>query len=73
MATFDRLVRTMAAAEGVDAVALSKMASTTPARLLGLADRGEIAVGKRADLVLMDKSYALQFVMHNGKIVSAER
>ena len=72
VATFDRLVRTMAATEGVDPVALSKMASTTPARLLGLSDRGEIAVGKRADLVLMDKSYTLQKVIYNGEIVSAE-
>ncbi|MBQ8858966.1 MAG: amidohydrolase family protein, partial [Clostridia bacterium] len=53
-------------------VALAKMASTTPARLHGLADRGEIAAGKRADLVLMDKNYALNWVMYNGEIVSAE-
>lgn len=54
-ATADRLYRTMAAAIGKDMVALSRMASRTPARLLGFSDRGEIAVGKRADLILMDE------------------
>ena len=71
VATFDRLVRTMAAAIGDDPVALAKMASATPAKLLGLADRGEIAVGKRADLVIMDKQYTVKTVLHNGRVVSA--
>ena len=73
VATFDRLVRTMAAAIGDDPVALAKMASTTPARLLGLADRGEIAAGKRADLVLMNERYEVQWVMQNGEIASAKQ
>lgn len=33
---------------------LWKLVSTNPAAALGLADRGEIAVGRRADLILMD-------------------
>ena len=33
---------------------LWKLVSTHPAAALGLADRGEIAVGRRADLILMD-------------------
>jgi alpha-D-ribose 1-methylphosphonate 5-triphosphate diphosphatase len=33
---------------------LWKLVSTNPAAALGLADRGEIAVGNRADLVLLD-------------------
>ena len=65
-ATTDRLYRTMAEAIGRDMVALSKMASLTPARLMGFSDRGEIAVGKRADLVLLDCSLNLQKVILKG-------
>ncbi len=39
----------------VDAV---QAASTTPARLLGLADRGAIAPGRRADLVALEPTGA---------------
>ncbi len=55
-ATTDRLYRTMARAIGTDTeelVALSKMSSLTPARVMGLTDRGEIAVGKLADIVIL--------------------
>jgi alpha-D-ribose 1-methylphosphonate 5-triphosphate diphosphatase len=42
-------------ADGVgSAPALWPLVSRNPARALGLADRGEIAVGKRADLVLVE-------------------
>lgn len=47
-------------------VALSKMASLTPARLMGFYDRGEIAVGKRADLVILDDGLNLQKVILKG-------
>ena len=56
-ATTDRLYRTMAKAIGTKPealVALSKMSSLTPARVMGLTDRGEIAVGKLADLVILN-------------------
>jgi N-acetylglucosamine-6-phosphate deacetylase len=39
---------------GVPLVDAVRSASTTPARLLGLDDRGEIAPGKRADLVALE-------------------
>ena len=68
-ATTDRLYRTMAQAIGRDMVALSRMASTTPARLMGFSDRGEIAPGKRADLVLLDCDLNLQKVILNGEPV----
>lgn len=63
-ATTDRLYKTMAKALCLDItktphgmVSLSKMSSLTPARLLGLHDRGEIAVGKIADLLIIDKNF----------------
>ena len=55
-ATADRLYRTMAKAIGrgpEQLVALSKMSSLSPARVMGLTDRGEIKEGKIADLVIL--------------------
>ncbi len=64
-ATTDRLYRTMAKAIGKDMVALSKMASLTPARLMGWKNVGELAVGKRADMLLMDENLNIQKVITN--------
>ncbi len=45
---------------GCDLGTAIQMASTNPARIYGLEDRGEIATGKRADLIL--------FTMNNNKL-----
>ncbi|MEL6913041.1 MAG: alpha-D-ribose 1-methylphosphonate 5-triphosphate diphosphatase [Pseudomonadota bacterium] len=50
LAAVDRLDREKRA----DRLALWSLVSSGPARAMGLTDRGEIAVGKRADLVLVD-------------------
>jgi N-acetylglucosamine-6-phosphate deacetylase len=51
----------------IDAVA---MASTTPARLLGLADRvGALAPGLRADLVVLSSGLVLRSVLRAGEAV----
>ena len=50
--TMDAAVRNAVAA-GVDPADAVRAASTTPARLLGLTDRGAIASGMRADLVAL--------------------
>ena len=68
-ATTDRLYRTMASAIGRDMVSLSRMASLTPASLMGFEDRGEIAVGKRADLVILDDALEVKNVYLNGEKV----
>jgi N-acetylglucosamine-6-phosphate deacetylase len=48
-----------------DAVA---MASLVPARILGMeAKKGSIAVGKDADLVLLDENLAVRNVFIDGK------
>ncbi|WP_339294092.1 N-acetylglucosamine-6-phosphate deacetylase [Paenibacillus sp. FSL W7-1279] len=44
------------------------MASTTPARILGLSHKGKIEVGYDADLVLMDERYQVQWTMIEGKL-----
>ena len=61
--TFDKIYRTMAAAIGRDMVALSKMASLTPAKIMGWQDRGEIAMGKRADLLILDENLEIKKVI----------
>ena len=48
---------------------VAKMASTNPAKLLGLDDRGSIKVGKRADLVGLDADGNIAFTMIGGEIV----
>ncbi len=53
--TMDRAVQNCVSI-GVDVERAVEMASTIPAELLGLDDRGTIAVGKRADLVALDAS-----------------
>ena len=66
-ATVDRLYQTMSQAIGKDMVALSKMASLTPARVMGWNDRGEIAVGKRADLLIVDRNLKIKQVITGGE------
>ena len=39
---------------GIDPAAVARMSATTGARVAGFADRGAVAVGKRADLLLCD-------------------
>ena len=58
---------------GFSKVDVSKMASLNPARLLGIdKSHGSIEVGKRADLVGMDKDGNVKFVMIGGEVVSSE-
>jgi N-acetylglucosamine-6-phosphate deacetylase len=55
---------------GFDQAEVSAMASTNPARLIGLDDRlGSIAVGKRADLVAVDEQGNIRFTMIGGTSV----
>ena len=62
-ATADRLYREMAKAIGKDMVALSKMASLTPAKVMGWTDRGEIAEGKIADLLIVNENLEIQKII----------
>ncbi len=49
--TMERAVSNAVTTAGIGAADAIRAASTTPAELLGLGDRGAIAVGRRADLV----------------------
>ncbi|RKN84268.1 N-acetylglucosamine-6-phosphate deacetylase [Paenibacillus ginsengarvi] len=44
-----------------------RMAATTPADILGLQDRGRIAPGCRADLVLLDEQFNVRLTMLGGR------
>ena len=68
-ATYDRLYKTMAEAAGKDMVALSKMTAYNPARIMNLTDRGEIAIGKRADLIVMNENLEIEKILLKGNIV----
>lgn len=63
--TMDAALRRMVHS-GVSLVDAAEMAATTPARTLGLADRGAIEVGLRADLVLLDDALAVTGVLRGG-------
>jgi N-acetylglucosamine-6-phosphate deacetylase len=65
--TTDRLFRTMVKLAGVPITEVSKMISATPARVMGYTDRGEIAEGKRADLVIMDKELNIKNIILKGE------
>ncbi|MGE6226628.1 N-acetylglucosamine-6-phosphate deacetylase [Paenibacillus chitinolyticus] len=54
---------------GISLTDAVKMASSSPARLLGLANKGKISVGFDADLVLLDEQFQVQWTMIKGSIV----
>ena len=65
-------VRTMRSL-GISYVDLAQMASTNPARLLGLDHEcGSISVGKRADLLALDSNAQVRLTIVNGLVVSGE-
>lgn len=64
--TLDISCRNMIKHTGASLVDVFKFASTNPARAVGFLDRGEIAVGKRADLVFVDAKMGVHGVMFEG-------
>lgn len=46
------------------------MSSANASQLAGLRDRGRLAVGYRADLVILDELLAVAAVMHGGRFVT---
>lgn len=54
---------------GLSLVEASYMSSTKPAIQLNLSDMGEIAVGKLANLVILDSDYRIEKTLIQGKVV----
>ena len=72
VATFDRLVRNMLNMAEVPMHEVITMACCTPARIMGFADRGELAEGLRADIILFDDNVNVSFVMREGRAIWKE-
>ena len=69
IATMDVLVRTMAKA-GIPLGDALRMASETPARIMGVYDRkGSLQKDKDADILIMDKELNIRAVWQAGKLV----
>ena len=49
----------------------ARLATANPAKALGLTDRGDITVGKRADLVLIDPDGHVALTLRQGKKIYA--
>jgi N-acetylglucosamine-6-phosphate deacetylase len=54
---------------GISLVDAVQMASTTPANILGLKQKGEISAGFDADLVLLDDEFQVLWTMVGGQIL----
>ncbi len=67
--TLDIACRNMIKHTGAAIVDVFKFASYNPAKVTGMTDRGEIAVGKRADLVFVDYTMKVKNVLFEGKQV----
>lgn len=72
IATMDRLIRTCVNKAHLPLEEVSRMASETPARIMGVYDRkGSIEYGKDADLMMFDKDLNLTKVVQMGREVEA--
>lgn len=63
VATMNQVVKACICKAGLPAVDVIKMASATPARMLGLSDLGSIEPGKRADLLILDRKWNVKTVL----------
>jgi N-acetylglucosamine-6-phosphate deacetylase len=64
------LVRHCVLGVGIDPVTAVAAATATPAALLGLDDRGSLATGLRADLVVLDHDWQVRRVLRGGDWVA---
>jgi N-acetylglucosamine-6-phosphate deacetylase len=65
--TMAEAVRTLVSLTGADWTVAVQMATATPAAAAGFEDRGVIAVGARADLVVLDDDLAVMEVWQGGQ------
>jgi N-acetylglucosamine-6-phosphate deacetylase len=74
VATADRLIRTMISKGGVSLIEAVKMMSATPARILEISNKkGELVVGKDADIIIFDEDINITMTMVQGRIIYEKR
>ncbi|GAA4312353.1 N-acetylglucosamine-6-phosphate deacetylase [Compostibacter hankyongensis] len=70
VATADRLVRTMTRIADIALPEAVQMVSTTPAVIMGVADRkGSLVKGKDADVVIFDDDIRVRMTMVQGRVI----
>jgi N-acetylglucosamine-6-phosphate deacetylase len=70
IATMDRLIRTMVEKTEIPLADAVRMASETPARIMGIYDRkGSLEAGKDADIVMLSPNLQIQGVWAMGRRV----
>ena len=62
-------IRALSASDTDGLVGAVRLASKNPAKALGLSDRGEVAVGKRADLVVVDANDRVVQTICDGETI----
>lgn len=73
IATMDRLIRTCVQMANIPLEDACRMASETPAKIMGVYDRkGSIETGKDADFMMFDEDLKLTYVMQMGREVTKE-
>lgn len=74
IATMDRLIRTAVKEAGIPLEDVIRMASETPARIMGVYDRkGSLEHGKDADIMMFDNDLNLTGVIQMGREVEIEK
>jgi N-acetylglucosamine-6-phosphate deacetylase len=67
--TLDLACRNMMMNTGSSLCQVFKYASTNPARMLSLEDRGVVAKGNVANLLCVDAEFNIKHVFHNGELI----
>ena len=73
VATTDLLVRNMVNLAGVPLPDAVTMMSATPANIMGIANKGTLAVGKDADIILFDGDISVSTTIVEGRLVFDKR
>ena len=69
IATADRLVRVAVKEAGISLPDAVKMMTLTPAQIMGLTNKGRLAVGMDADIAVFDEDIRIQAVFAKGEMI----
>jgi N-acetylglucosamine-6-phosphate deacetylase len=74
VATTNRLVSTVVNQAGIPLLDAVQMMTSTPARIIGADDqKGSLAAGKDADIVIFDNHIDIKMTIVNGSIVYQQK